>query len=454
MYENALELLKEKRYPELRTMLMEMEAPDIALLLEEAEMEVVPRIYRILPKELAAETFTEMDADMQEMLIRSFSDNELGEVLEEMFLDDMADLVDEMPSSLVTRILRVTSSDNRKIINELLNYPEDSAGSIMTIEFVDFKKHITVKEAFDILRKTAPDKETVYTCYVTDARRHLIGVVTVKDLLLAPYDEIIENIMDTGVIYNYTHDDKEEVARDIEKYGFLAMPIVDNETRLVGIVTVDDAIEVISEEAEEDFAIMAAVTPSEETYFKTSIWGHSKNRILWLLILMLSSTFTGMIITNYETAMNALLVSFIPMIMGTGGNSGSQSSAMIVRGLATEEIKLKDFMRVFIKELCIGVFVGVVLAVVNALRTWLMYELMYKNDPVYAEYNIWMVSLTVGLTIIGVVVLAKILGAVLPMLAKRLNLDPAIMASPLITTIVDTCAVLLYFNIAIAVLSI
>ena len=454
MYENALELLKEKRYPELRKMLMEMEAPDIALLLEEADIDVVPRIYRILPKELAAETFTEMDPDMQEMLIRSFSDNELGEVLEEMFLDDMADLVDEMPSSLVTRILRVTSSDNRKIINELLNYPEDSAGSIMTIEFVDFKKHITVKEAFDILRKTAPDKETVYTCYVTDARRHLIGVVTVKDLLLAPYDEVIENIMDTGVIYNSTHDDKEEVARDIEKYGFLAMPIVDNETRLVGIVTVDDAIEVISEEAEEDFAIMAAVTPSEDTYFKTSIWGHSKNRILWLLILMLSSTFTGMIITNYETAMNALLVSFIPMIMGTGGNSGSQSSAMIVRGLATEEIRLKDFMRVFLKELCIGLFVGVVLALVNALRTWLMYELMYKNDPVYADYNIWMVSLTVGLTIIGVVVLAKILGAVLPMLAKRLNLDPAIMASPLITTIVDTCAVLLYFNIAIAVLAI
>lgn len=454
MYENALELLKEKRYPELRKMLMEMEAPDIAMLLEEADIEVVPRIYRILPKELAAETFTEMDPDMQEMLIRSFSDNELGEVLEEMFLDDMADLVDEMPSSLVTRILRVTSSDNRKIINELLNYPEDSAGSIMTIEFVDFKKHITVKEAFDILRKTAPDKETVYTCYVTDARRCLIGVVTVKDLLLAPYDEVIENIMDTGVIYNYTHDDKEEVARDIEKYGFLAMPIVDTETRLVGIVTVDDAIEVISEEAEEDFAIMAAVTPSEDTYFKTSIWGHSKNRILWLLILMLSSTFTGMIITNYETAMNALLVSFIPMIMGTGGNSGSQSSAMIVRGLATEEIKLKDFMRVFVKELFIGLFVGVVLAVVNALRTWLMYELLYKNDPVYADYNIWMVSLTVGLTIIGVVVLAKILGAVLPMLAKRLNLDPAIMASPLITTIVDTCAVLLYFNIAIAVLAI
>lgn len=452
MYENALELLKEKRYPELRTMLIEMEAPDIALLLEEAEIEVVPRIYRILPKELAAQTFAEMDPDMQEMLIKSFSDNELGEVLEEMFLDDTVDLIEEMPASLVKRILRVAPPDSRKSINDLLNYPKDSAGSIMTIEFVDLKKHVTVKEAFDILRSTALDKETVYTCYVTDARRQLIGVVTVKDLLLAPYDEVIENIMDTGIIYNHTHDDKEEVARDIEKYGFLAMPIVDNETRLVGIVTVDDAMEVIQEEVEEDFAIMAAVTPSEDTYFKTSVWGHSKNRILWLLILMLSATFTGMIITNYEKAMNALLVSFIPMIMGTGGNSGSQSSAMIVRGLATEEIKLKDFFRVFFKELRIGVFVGVVLAVVNALRTWLMYEFMYKNDPLYGEFDIWLVSVTVGLTIIGVVVLAKILGAVLPMLAKRLNLDPAIMASPLITTIVDTCAVLLYFSIAMCIL--
>ncbi|MBR5514679.1 MAG: magnesium transporter [Clostridia bacterium] len=445
MYENALELLKEKRYPELRTMLIEMEAPDIALLLEEAEIEVVPRIYRILPKELASETFAEMDPDMQEMLIKSFSDNELGEVLEEMFLDDMVDLIEEMPASLVKRILRVTPPDSRKSINDLLNYPEDSAGSIMTIEFVDLKKHVTVKEAFDILRKTAPDKETVYTCYVTDARRHLIGVVTVKDLLLAPYDEVIENIMDTGVIYNYTHDDKEEVARDIEKYGFLAMPIVDNETRLVGIVTVDDAMEVIQEEAEEDFAIMAAVTPSEDAYFKTSVWAHSKNRILWLLILMLSSTFTGIIITNFEDAMNALLVSFIPMLMGTGGNCGSQSSAMIVRGLATEEIKLKDFFAVFFKELRIALLVGVVLALANTARIWVMYSLIYKD----ADIDIWFLSLAVGLTLIGVVILSKVLGCVLPMLAKRVNLDPAIMASPLITTIVDTCAVLLYFNIAL-----
>lgn len=445
MYENALELLKEKRYPELRTMLAEMEAPDIALLLEEAEVEVVPRIYRILPKELAAETFAEMDSDMQEILIKSFSDNELGEVLEEMFLDDTVDLIEEMPASLVKRILRVTSPDSRRSINDLLNYPKDSAGSIMTIEFVDLKKDITVREAFAHIRETAPDKETVYTCYVTDARRRLIGIVSVKDLLLAPYEEVIENIMDTGVIYSNTHDDKEEVAKAIEKYGFLAMPIVDNETRLVGIVTVDDAIEVIQEEAEEDFAIMAAVTPSEDSYFKTSVWAHSKNRILWLLILMLSSTFTGIIITNFEDAMNALLVSFIPMLMGTGGNCGSQSSAMIVRGLATEEIKLKDFFAVFFKELRIALLVGVILAVANTARIWVMYGLIYKD----ADINIWLLSLAVGLTLIGVVILSKILGCILPMLAKRVNLDPAIMASPLITTIVDTCAVLLYFNIAL-----
>ena len=324
----------------------------------------------------------------------------------------------------------------------------------MTVEFVDLKQDMTVKQAFSHLRKTAPDKETIYTCYVTDSRRRIIGIVSVKELLLNKYETTIGEIMDPDVIYVHTHDDKEEVAKTIDKYDFLAIPVVDNEDRLVGIVTIDDAIDVLTEEIEEDIAIMAAVTPSDEDYFKTSIWGHAKNRILWLVILILSSTFTGMIITNYENLMNALLVSFIPMIMGTGGNSGSQSSAMIVRGLATDEIKLKDFFRVFFKELFIGILVGTALAVVNALRTWIMYELMYKNDPAYVDYNIWMVSLVVGLTIIGVVVLAKILGAVLPMLAKVLKLDPAIMASPLITTIVDACAVLLYFNIALIFLPI
>ncbi len=454
MYEKALELLKDKKYPQLRELLATMEAQDIVLILEEADMDVVPRIYRILPKELASEVFAEMDPDMQELLIKVFSDNELGEVLEEMFLDDTVDMIEEMPATLVKRILRVASSEKRRQINELLSYPEDSAGSIMTVEFVDLKQDMTVRQAFSHIRKTAPDKETVYTCYVTDSRRRLIGIVTVKDLLLNKYETTIGEIMEPDVIYVHTHEDKEDVAKTIDKYDFLAIPVVDNEERLVGIVTIDDAIDVLTEEIEEDIAIMAAVTPSDEDYFKTSVWGHAKNRILWLVILLLSSTFTGMIITNYENLMNALLVSFIPMIMGTGGNSGSQSSAMIVRGLATDEIELKDFLRVFFKELMIGVLVGSALAVVNALRTWVMYQLMYRNDPAYADYNIWMVSLVVGLTIIGVVVLAKVLGAVLPMLAKVLKLDPAIMASPLITTIVDACAVLLYFNIALIFLPI
>ncbi len=452
MYEVALELLKNKNYQQLRAMLVDMEAADIALLLDEADIEVVPRLYRILPKELAADVFVEMDADMQEMLIKAFSDRELGEVLEEMYLDDTVDMIEEMPASLVKRILRVTKPEMRRQINELLHYPKDSAGSIMTTEFVDLKQSMTVEQAFAYIRQTAPDKETVYTCYVTDARRHLIGIVTVKDLLLNSYETLIGDIMDTGVIYANTHDDKEEVAKNIDKYDFLAMPVVDNETRLVGIVTVDDAIDVIQEETEEDFALMAAVTPSEDTYFKTSVWAHSKNRILWLLILMLSASITGMIITNYEQAMNALLVSFIPMLMGTGGNSGSQSSSMIIRGMATDEIKLKDFFKVFFKELRIGLFVGVILSVVNALRMWVMYDLMNINDHVYGDYSIWLVALVVGLTLIGVVVLAKVLGCCLPMLAKKCKLDPAIMASPLITTIVDTCAVLLYFNIAISIL--
>lgn len=454
MNEKALELLKEKKYPELRSMLVEMEAPDIASLLEEAETEVVPRLFRILPKELAAETFAEMDSDMQELLIKAFSDSELGEVLEEMYIDDTVDMIEEMPATIVRRILAVSDPDSRRLINELLNYPKDSAGSIMTVEYVDFKKNITVKQAFERIRQTALDKETIYTCYVTDAARHLIGIVSAKELMLASPDSVIADIMDTGVIYVHTYDDKEEVAKSINKYGFLAMPVVDNETRLVGIVTVDDAIDVIQEEAEEDFAIMAAVTPNEESYFKTSVLTHAKHRIIWLLILMLSATVTGLVITNFESAMNALLVSFLPMLMDTGGNCGSQSSAMIIRGMAVDEIKLKDFFKVLLKEVRIATLVGITLALANAVRIWIMYALVYRNDPMYADFNMWTVSLVVGITLIGAVVLAKTLGCCLPMLAKKLKLDPAIMASPLITTIVDACTVLLYFNIAIRILPI
>ena len=453
-FEEARELLKEKKYPELRDMLAKMEPADIAALLEEADIEDVPRFYRILPKELAADTFAEMDSDMQELLIRAFSDNELGEVLEEMFMDDTVDMIEEMPAAIVKRILRVTDQKKRQVINEILNYPKDSAGSIMTIEYVDLKKDMTVKEAFDRIRETAVDKETIYTCYVTDPGRHLLGVVTAKDLMISDPGQVIGDIMDEDVIYVSTHDDKEDVANQIDKYGFLAMPVVDNENRLVGIVTVDDAIDVLQEEIDEDFAIMAAVTPSEDTYLKTSVFKHAKNRLIWLLILMLSATVTGMIITRYEEAMSALLVSFLPMLMDTGGNCGAQSSAMIIRSMATDEIQFKDFFRAVSKELRIALIVGFVLALVNSLRIVIMYEVVYKNTDLYHGMNLGLVCLVVGITLICAVVLAKLLGCMLPMLAKKIGLDPAIMASPLITTIVDACTVLLYFNIAIWILRI
>ena len=454
MQEQAFELLKERKYPELREMLAKMEPADIALLLEEADIEDVPRFYRILPKELAADTFAEMEPDMQELLIKAFSDNELGEVLEEMFLDDTVDMIEEMPAAIVKRILRVADPQKREVINNLLNYPKDSAGSIMTIEYVDLKKSMTVAEAFDRIRKTAVDKETIYTCYVTDPGRHLLGVVTAKDLMISSPDQIIGDIMDEDVIYVYTHDDKEDVANQIDKYGFLAMPVVDNEKRLVGIVTVDDAIDVLQEEIDEDFALMAAVTPSEESYLKTSVFKHARNRLIWLLILMLSATFTGMIITRYEEAMSALLVSFLPMLMDTGGNCGAQSSAMIIRALAVDEIGFKDFFKAVFKELRIALLVGFTLALVNSLRIFIMYELVYKDTDLYKGMNLWLVCLVVGVTLMGAVLLAKLLGCILPMLAKKIGLDPAIMASPLITTIVDACTVLLYFNIAIWVLRI
>lgn len=450
----AYEFLKLKKYPELREELATMEPADIAALLECAEIEDIPRFYRILPKDLAAETFAEMDGDMQELLIKAFSDSELSEILEEMFLDDTVDMIEEMPAIIVKRILRVAKPEQRQAINELLHYPSDSVGSIMTIEYVSLKKMMTVAQAFERIRRIALDSETIYNCYVTDQSRKLLGIVTAKDLMLSASDQVIGDIMDEDVISVSTHDDREEVARLIDKYGFLAMPVVDAENRLVGIVTVDDAIDVIQEEHEEDIAIMSAVTPSEETYFKTSVFSHAKNRILWLVILMMAATFTGLIITAYEEAMSAMLVSFIPMLMNTGGNCGAQSSAMIIRGLSVEEIRLRDFFRVLTKEIRIALIVGASLMVVSSVQTLVMYELVYKRTGVYGDTNIFLVCVVVGLSLMGAVLLAKTLGCCLPMLAKRMHLDPAMMASPFITTIVDACSVLIYFNIAIRVLRI
>jgi len=445
--ELAIELIGSKQFARLKAGLQEMNPADIACLVEEmnedgefGEKELI-LLYRILPKELAAETFTYMDSDTQRVLINAFSDKELRFVLDELYIDDTVDIIEEMPANVVSRILRNSDSDARKQINQLLNYPKDSAGSVMTTEFVYFKRDFTVRDAFEQIRKIGLVKETVYTCYVTENRR-LVGVVTVLDMLVADEDTLIEDIMETNVISVNTHDDREYVARTMSKYDFAAMPVVDAEERIVGIVTFDDAMDVIQEENTEDFARMAAVVPAEDSYFKTSVWSHAKSRIPWLLILMLSATLTGWISSQFEAqiAVIPMLVSFMPMVMGTGGNCGSQSSTLIIRGMALEEIRLKDFFKVVFKEFRIALICAVTLAVVNGLRVLMVYK-----DPALA--------VVIALSLVGTVIIAKLVGAMLPMGAKALRLDPAIMANPLITTVVDSCSLLIYFTIATNVLS-
>lgn len=445
--ELAVELIGGKQFVKLKSELQGMNPADIAFLVEElngdgeiGEKELI-LMYRILPKELAAEAFTYMDSDTQMTLINAFSDRELRYVLDELYIDDTVDIIEEMPANVVSRILRNTDSDTRKQINQLLNYPKDSAGSVMTTEFVYLKKELTVSEAFEQIRKIGLVKETVYTCYVTENRR-LLGIVTVLDMLVADSDTAVEEIMETNVISVNTHDDREYVARTMSKYDFAAIPVVDNENRIVGIVTFDDAMDVLQEENTEDFAKMAAVVPAEDSYFKTSVWSHAKSRIPWLLILMLSATLTGMISARFEPqiAVIPMLVSFMPMIMGTGGNCGSQSSTLIIRGMALDEIRLRDFFKVVLKELRIALICAAVLSVVNSLRVLITYK-----DPALA--------LVIGLSLIGTVVIAKLVGAMLPMGAKALRLDPAIMANPLITTVVDSCSLLIYFTVATNILS-
>ncbi|MGN0675236.1 MAG: magnesium transporter [Oscillospiraceae bacterium] len=445
--ELALELLQNKMFVRLRSDLQEMNPADIAFLVEEmneaeefGEKELI-LLYRILPKELAAESFTYMDSDTQMVLINAFSDKELRDVIDELYIDDTVDIIEEMPANVVSRILRNTDPDTRKQINQLLNYPKDSAGSVMTTEFVYLNKDITVKEAFERIRKIGLVKETVYTCYVTESRK-LVGVVTVLDMLVADEDSRIEDIMETNVISVRTHDDQEHVAHTMSKYDIAAIPVVDNEDRIVGIVTFDDAMDVMQEENTEDFAKMAAVVPAEDSYFKTSVWQHAKSRIPWLLILMLSATLTGWISSQFEAqiAVIPMLVSFMPMVMGTGGNCGSQSSTLIIRGMALEEIRLRDFFKVIFKEFRVAFVCSIVLSIVNGLRIWITYK-----DP--------QLALVIALSIIGTVILAKLVGAMLPMAAKALKLDPAIMATPLITTVVDSCSLLIYFTIATNILS-
>ncbi len=442
--QKALSLLEEKKYAQLRAILDIMNEADIALMADEVEDEFLPLLFRILPKETAAEVFVEMEPETQEKLIRSFSDRELKQVVDQMYLDDTVDLIEEMPANVVKRILRHTDPERRKKINEVLRYPKDSAGSIMTIEYVDLRKDMTVAQAFEHIRKTGVDKETIYTCYVTEADRKLIGMITVKTLLLSEDTLLLSDVMETNIISVTTMEDQESVVQQFDKYDFLAIPVVDGENRLVGIVTVDDAMDVLREENSEDIAKMAAVTPSDRPYLKTkpiSIW---KARVPWLLLLMISATFTGMIITAFEQKLAACvaLTAYIPMLMGTAGNSGNQASVTVVQGLSVGEIKFSDIFRVIWKEARVAVLCGVTLGICNFVKMMLL------------DQRGFLVALVVCATLPLIVICAKVVGAILPILAKKTSLDPAVVASPFISTIMDSVSLLIYFCIASMVLHI
>lgn len=445
--EEIFDLIEKKRFVQLKQILSEMQPADIAEIFEDANLKDIPVIFRILPKELAAEVFVELDSDKQELLVNAFSDKELREVLDELFMDDAADIVDEMPATVAKRILKNTDANTRRMINQLLAYPEDSAGSIMTTEYIDLKKDMTVDEAFDRIRKIGFDTETIYTCYVTDSRRKLIGIVSLKDLLLNDKDCVIKELMDENIMFANTVDDKEEVASMFDKYDVLALPVVDKENRLVGIITVDDVIDVIQDEATEDMEKMAAMLPSENTYLKTGIFETFKSRIPWLLFLMISATFTGAIISSFEArlAQCIALVAFIPMLMGTGGNSGSQASVSVIRALSLGDVEFKDIFRVIWKELRVAVVSGIVLGVTNFIKLYLIDFLWLHTFDTGLEI---VEMATICFTLVLIVIVAKILGAVLPIVAKKIGLDPAVMASPLVTTILDAVSLLIYFGIA------
>ena len=447
-----LKMLEDKKYATLKDILVTMNPSDVAGLFDGLEDKQIPLMFRLLPKELAAETFVEMEADAQELLIRGFSDNELKEVLDELYVDDAADIVEEMPANVVKRILKNVDPEMRSSINQILRYPEYSAGSIMTTEYVSLRPHMTVEESILRIRRQGFDKETIYTCYVTAKDRTLLGLVTVKDLLLAEDDETkIEDIMVTNLIHVNTQTDQEEVARMLGRYDFLALPVVDGEGRMVGIVTFDDAMDVMVEETTEDMELMSAITPSEKPYLRSSAFELFKNRIPWLMLLMLSATFTGLIITSFEDALSKVVVltAFIPMLMGTGGNSGSQSSVTVIRALSLGELHFRDIGIVLWKELRTAIMCGIVLAAVCFAKIWLVDHMMLGNDGITLMVDL-VVCLALGLT----VVIAKIVGGTLPLIAKVLGADPAVMASLFITTIVDAVSLLVYFMFAKALLPI
>ena len=437
-----LTLLQEKKYPTIKEILETMNPADIASAFEEMDESRLPVLFRLIPKETAAETFVEMESDRQELLIRGFSDSELREVLDELYVDDAVDIVEEMPANVVKRILAQADPDLRKDINEILRYPENSAGSIMTVEYVTLRPEMTVKEAILRIRRTGIDKETIYTCYVTSFRK-LIGFVTVKDLLLAQdEDTLIKEMMDQNVIFANTHDDREEVVQKLSKYNFIALPVVDSDLRLVGIVTFDDAMDVMEDEATEDIEIMAGMTPSDKTYLKSNVFDLFRHRIPWLLLLMVSATFTGIIMTKFENALAAqvVLAAFIPMLMDTGGNSGSQSSVTIIRALSLGELEFGNLIGVIWKELRTAILCGSALAVACFAKIMLVDRLIMHNPNVTL-----LVAFTVCITMVLTVMVAKVIGCTLPMIAKKLGFDPAVMASPFITTMVDAISLMVYF---------
>ena len=450
LLEKIEDLLERKQYAQLRDLLLPLEAQDIAVLCGELD-DRVPLVFRLLPKEQAAEVFVELDSDEQELLIRSFSNTELKEVLDELYLDDTVDIVEEMPAGVVKRILQHSDPETRKSINEILKYPEYSAGSIMTTEFVDLKETMTVEGALKRIRRTGLDKETINICYVIDDRRHLLGYLSIRTLLLSEEDDIIGEIMDTNVISANTLDDQEDVAQTLNKYDFLALPVVDTENRLVGIVTVDDAMDILQEEATEDIEKMAAILPGDKPYLKTGVIETWKARTPWLMLLMLSATFTGMILTHFENSLAAVpvLTSYIPLLSGTGGNSGTQASTAVIRALSLGEVRFGDLLRVVWKECRVALVCGLCLAIANFAKMMAVDRWLLGNPSVTPA-----VAAVVCSTLVGTVACAKLVGSSLPILAEKLGFDPAVMASPFITTIVDALSLLIYFRFAIWILGI
>jgi len=424
--------------PKLKILLSDMNTVDIAEIFEELDRENAIKMFRILPKAIASDVFTYIDSNHQQAIIETLTDAEIGEIMNKLFVDDAVDIIEEMPANVVKRVLQNVQHEKRKQINQILQYPDDSAGSIMTTEYVDLREDATVREAFDTIRSTGLNKETIYNCYVIRSDRLLVGIISAKTLMLARQHEKIEDLMDTNIVFAYTTDDQETIADQFQKYGFLAMPVVDKEQRLVGIITVDDIVDVIVEENTEDIQKMAALFPSENPYLKTSIFQHAKNRILWMLILMLSATITGFIISSFEAGLTfvPILMSFIPMLMNTGGIAGSQTSTLIIRGMAVGEIGMRDILIVIWKELRVGILCGLGLGLINFIRVFIMNHHDVK------------LCLTITLSLFCTILMAKTIGSILPIFAKRLKIDPAIMSAPLLTTIVDALSLVIYFSVA------